>query len=175
VLFHDGFSCFCRTDHPALAERGRGRRGERASLSLESYAAQSHALVSARGEGPGFVDELLARQGLRRKVALRVPSFFSALAIVERSDLILTAPSALARMIGAGSRVLCMRPPLALPEHAVQMIWHERFSSDPGHAFLRQLLLEVGGALALAARPERAPAAVSAARSSRARRAARAR
>lgn len=152
VLFHDGFSCFCRADHAALGalRRGRAERGSRA-LSLEGYAAASHVLVSASGQGPGFVDELFARDGLRRRVTLRLPSFFSALAIVERSDLILTAPTSLRLLLGPGSRVTCVSAPLPLPAHAVQMIWHERFTTDPGHTFLRALLLEVGTGLGAAA------------------------
>jgi len=168
VMFHDGFACFCRAEHPALGTpdargRTRGARGERgdrapATLSLERYAAASHALVSPGGEGPGFVDELLARRGLRRRVGLRLPSFFCALAIVERSDLILTAPASLSRLIGSASRVSCVPAPLSLPEHAVQMIWHERFTNDPGHRYLRDLLIEVGTTLAPAAPAARAPA-----------------
>jgi DNA-binding transcriptional LysR family regulator len=144
VLFRDGFSCFCRADHPALLDK-RGRRKVAAdeSLSLETYASLSHALVSPGGEGPGFVDELLAQHGLRRRIALRVPQFSSALAIVERSDLVLTAPSVLARLLGARSKVVTLRAPMRLPEHSLQMLWHERFSNDPGHAWLREALLEV--------------------------------
>lgn len=169
VMFHDGFSCFCRAGHVALAtpaararsrgERGAGvGRGQRApaALSLESYAAASHVLVSASGDGPGFVDELLARHGLRRRVALRLPSFSSALAIVERSDLILTGPVSLGLLLGPSSRVACVPAPLPLPSHAVQMIWHERFTTDPGHGFLRGLLLEVGTGLGAAAPSARA-------------------
>jgi DNA-binding transcriptional LysR family regulator len=144
VLFRDGFSCFCRADHPALLDkRGRRKLAAGESLSLEAYASLSHALVSPGGEGPGFVDELLAQQGLRRRIALRVPQFSSALAIIERSDLVLTAPSALARLLGARSKVVAFRSPLRLPEHSLQMLWHERFSNDPGHAWLREALLEV--------------------------------
>jgi DNA-binding transcriptional LysR family regulator len=144
TLFHDGFSCFLRNDHPALPKRGR--KGERSggaeALSLEAYAAMSHALVSPRGEGPGLVDELLAKQGLTRRVALRVPHFFSALAIVEKSDLILTGPSALANLIGSRP-IRALPPPLRLPRHALHMVWHERFSSDPGHGWLRELVANV--------------------------------
>jgi DNA-binding transcriptional LysR family regulator len=147
VMFHDGFSCFCRAGHGAPEARRRGRGERTAALSLASYAAASHVLVSPSGEGPGFVDELLARHGLRRRVALRLPSFFSALAIVERSDLILTAPTSLELLLGPASRVECAPAPLPLPAHAVQMIWHERFTNDPGHTFLRELLIEVGATL----------------------------
>ena len=165
VMFHDGFSCFCRAEHAALARpdaraggverRARGARRQPSepvapALSLAGYAAASHVLVSASGEGPGFVDELLGRAGLRRRVALRLPSFFSALAIVERSDLILTGPTSLRLLLGQSSRVVCLSAPLPLPAHAVQMIWHERFTTDPGHTFLRELLLEVGARLGVA-------------------------
>jgi DNA-binding transcriptional LysR family regulator len=146
VLYRDGFSCFCRADHPALVEK-RGARTKGVVdevLSLDTYVTLSHALVSPQGEGPGFVDELLAKQGYHRRLALRVPHFFSALAIVEHSDLILTAPSSLARLIGGRSKVVALPAPLRLPEHAIQMVWHERFSNEPGHAWLRDVLLEVG-------------------------------
>jgi DNA-binding transcriptional LysR family regulator len=145
VLFRDDFSCFCRADHPALGEK-RARRGHKpatAELSLELYAALSHVLVSPRGEGPGLVDELLAEQGLRRRVALRIPHFFSALSIVEKSDLMLTAPTSLGLLLGPRSKVVALPAPLRLPAHAITLLWHERFTSEPGHAWLRDVMLEI--------------------------------
>lgn len=145
VLFRDDFSCFCRADHPAASEK-RPRRGKPAviePLSVEAYAALSHVLVSPRGEGPGLVDELLAKQGLSRRVALRIPHFFSALSIVEKSDLILTAPTALRLLLAPRSKVIALPAPLRLPGHAIALLWHERFSNEPGHAWLRELLVEV--------------------------------
>lgn len=146
VLFRDDFSCFCRADHPALAER-RARRGSKSAvaepLSLEVYAALSHVLVSPRGEGPGLVDELLAKQGLRRRVALRIPHFFSALSIVEKSDLILTAPTSLGLLSASRSKVVTLPAPLRLPAHTIALLWHERFTNEPGHAWLRDVLAEV--------------------------------
>ena len=150
VLVRDGFSCYLRADHPALSAkraRGTGKKASPPALSVEAYAAMSHALVSPRGEGPGFVDALLAKQGLSRRVALRVPHFFSALAIVEKSDLVLTAPSALVRLLAPSSAVVALAPPLRLPRHALHMVWHERFSNDPGHGWLRQVLSDVSQGL----------------------------
>jgi DNA-binding transcriptional LysR family regulator len=150
VLFRDGFSCFLRGDHPALgAKRARAaaKKTSPPALSVEAYAGISHAVVSPRGEGPSFVDGLLAKQGVSRRVALRVPHFFSALAIVEKSDLVLTAPSALVHLLPPGSAVVALAPPLRLPRHALHMVWHERFSNDPGHAWLRQQLFDVSQGL----------------------------
>jgi len=146
VLFRDGFSCFCRSDHPALGEK-RGRRAAKSSgaesLSIETYAALSHVLVSPRGEGPGLVDELLAKQGLSRRIALRIPHFFSALSIIEKSDLILTGPTALSELLPSRAKITVLPAPLRLPDHAIQLLWHERYSNEPGHAWLREVMIQV--------------------------------
>ena len=134
TLLRDTFTCFVRDDHPAL---GRGRRR---TLSLETYAGMSHALV---GEGLGFVDRALEAKGLGRRIAVRVPTFYAALSIVAHSDLILTGPTPL-RRLGAGlPPIAALPPPLLLPEHALDLLWHERFAKDPAHAWLRASITEV--------------------------------
>jgi DNA-binding transcriptional LysR family regulator len=143
-LLHDRFACVIRADHPVLGGK-RGRRAP-APLSLESYAALSHVLVSPSGEGPGLVDRALEKHGLKRRVALKIPHFYAGLAIVAKSDLILTAPAALARLIPGDLPVVALRPPLRLPGHSINLTWHERFSKDEGHSWLRRLVTEVARA-----------------------------
>jgi DNA-binding transcriptional LysR family regulator len=128
-------------EHPSLDTRGgKARR----SLSVESYLAHSHAMVSPSGTGPGPVDQLLSERGLKRRVALRVPQFYAALAIISKSDLLLTAPSALAQLKPDAVAMLSLPASLSVPEHRIQLIWHERFTSDPGQRWLRAMLVEVG-------------------------------
>jgi DNA-binding transcriptional LysR family regulator len=118
-------------------------------LSLEVYAGLSHLLVSPRGAGPGIVDRVLAQRGLTRRVALRVPHFYSALSIVSECDLILTAPSALGPLVPGPSKrgaVVMLPPPLRLPSHSVHLVWHERFGNDAGHSWLRELIAQVARA-----------------------------
>jgi DNA-binding transcriptional LysR family regulator len=134
ALFRDVFVCLVRADHPALPARGK--------LTLDAYAQLSHLLVAPRGEGRGYIDEALAKVGHTRRIALRIPHFYSALGIVEKSDLILTAPSALARIDGPARAVRALAPPLALPTHTVNLIWHERFTKEPGQRWLREQLAE---------------------------------
>jgi DNA-binding transcriptional LysR family regulator len=92
------------------------------------------------------VDEALREHGLERRIALRVPDFYSALAIIARSDLILTAPSALARLIPRDFNVISLPPPLRLPGHSINLIWHERFTKDPSHAWLRSIVATIAKA-----------------------------
>jgi DNA-binding transcriptional LysR family regulator len=134
TLLHDTFTCFMRADHPAL---GRARRR---TLALDTYVGLSHALV---GEGLGFVDRALEAKGLTRRIAVRVPTFYAALSIVAHSDLVLTGPNPL-RRLGAGlPPITALAPPLPLPEHALDLLWHERFTKDPAHAWLRTSITDV--------------------------------
>jgi DNA-binding transcriptional LysR family regulator len=145
TLFRDGLVCLVRANHPALlAPRSRARR-KAASLSLETYVALSHVLVSPRGRGPGMVDEALVQRGLKRRIALRVPNFYSALAIVAESDLVLTAPAPLASL-ASPSKVVTLPTPIPLPEHSVNLVWHERFGHEPGLRWLRERTIEAARA-----------------------------
>jgi DNA-binding transcriptional LysR family regulator len=133
TLFRDSFRCFVRSDHPVLASR---------RLTLKAYTRLNHILVSPGGEGPGVVDRILETQGLQRRIALRVPHFATALEVITQSDLVLTAPSSLSKCSAASA--LASRPaPLDIPEHAITMIWHPRFTEDPAHRWLRDLMVDV--------------------------------
>lgn len=138
TLFRDRFACMLRADHPALVTAS----GRRKKLSLSAYLKLSHAMVSPRGVGIGPVDRALERQGAQRHIGLRVPSFTVALAVIARSDLALTAPSGLERLATPTPGVAVYTPPLSLPEHSIDIVWHERFTNDPGHAWLRTLVTE---------------------------------
>ncbi len=128
TLVRDRFVCFLRA--------------RKARLTLARYTQLGHILVSPTGRGPGLVDDALAKRRLTRRVALRVPHFHSALAITAESDLVLTAPAALTTL--AKRFGLCtLPPPLPLPEHSVDLIWHQRFAADPGHRWLRDQIAAV--------------------------------
>ncbi len=141
-LFRDRFVCFLRAGHPALTAAAKKRRGA-PRLSLRAFSELSHALISPSGEGPGFVDRLLTERGLGRRIALRIPHFYAALAIVAKSDLVLTAPHALGHLAPEASAVAMLECPLPLPKHSVNLVWHERYVKDPGHTWLRRLLSDV--------------------------------
>lgn len=155
TLFRDGFACFMRAEHAALTQK-RGR----AVLTFARYLTVSHLVVSPSGVLTGPVERALSERGQTRRVALTVPSFTTALAIVAQSDLVLTAPTALRRLLSPGLGVTTTAAPLSLPDHAVNLVWHERFSSDPGQRWLRELVTEMAHGMHFAppSRPAREPA-----------------
>ena len=130
-LLSDEFICFFRQDHPTFASR---------RMTRAAFLQAEHLLVSPGGEGPGLVDTVLAREGERRRVALRVPSFAGAVQILRHSDLVLVAPASLkslAEELGLGHRGL----PVEVPGHALWLTWHRRVDQDPGHRWFREQLL----------------------------------
>lgn len=139
VLFRDEYTCLMRADHPAL-RRGKKRA---AKLTLEAYAALDHLAVSPGGDGRGIIDRELDKHGLMRRIALRIPAFYTALEMVRRSDLILTAPATLARFAPADGSVASFGPPVSIPKHALNLMWHERFTQDLGQKWLRELVTQV--------------------------------
>jgi DNA-binding transcriptional LysR family regulator len=133
LLWTETFACVVR----------RGGPGARGPFDLRRYLARPHLLVAPRGRPGSIVDDLLARDHLRRRVAVVVPHFLVAPAIIAASDLIWTAPAGLAHALAARYALTVRPPPLAIPSFAIAMRWHLRIDRDPGLAWLRALLREV--------------------------------
>ena len=131
ALLQDRQVCLMRRDHP-LAGNG---------MTLADYAAAPHALLSITGKGGGRIDDVLKRHGLSRTIALRVSHFLTISAVIAPTDLIITVPELLARQVMTEDLTV-MEPPeeLKTPPFSVSQIWHERFTEDPAHQWLRRLI-----------------------------------
>lgn len=130
VLYRDRFVCLLRRGHPALNRR----------WTAERYAALEHVLVSPRGGGRGVVDALLARHGLKRRVARTVSSFMVAPHLVAETDYVLTISERIAEPIAQRLGMVPRKPPIELEGYSVVMYWHRRHEEDPVHAWLRDEL-----------------------------------
>jgi DNA-binding transcriptional LysR family regulator len=108
-------------------------------FTLESYAAAEHLLVTPTATTElGFVDKLLAKHGLSRRIAVTVPTFQQAIEAVAQSDLIATVP---ARAVHVSVRTVCaVRSPLPLPVLDALLVWHPRSTTNDRHRFVRELL-----------------------------------
>lgn len=133
-----------------LHRRGHPRVGPR--LSLARFLSLDHLLVAPTGAKGSVIDDLLAARGLSRRVALTLAHFFAALVVVSQTDLILSAPSALAgvaeRLLPVGS----VRHPLKAPSVTIGAFWHPSQEADPAHGWMRALVAEVARESAKTAR-----------------------
>lgn len=143
-LFTDRFVVVCRHGHPLAAR----------PLTLEAYLAAEHGVVAPLGR-PSHVDLVLQDRGLARRVTRTVPFFGAGLHLAAQTDLLFTLSD---RAVAAQRERLplaVLDPPLPLAPYALNLVWHPRQDRDPGHAWLRDLLLEV----AAEAAPEDHPGA----------------
>jgi DNA-binding transcriptional LysR family regulator len=130
-LFRDRFVCVLRRDHPA---------GPR--LDLAEFLRLPHALVAPLGNPGGYVDDALAELGHgARRIAVTVPHFLLAPALVAASDLIITLPERVAQIVCATHPLRIVPLPLRLPVFEVALVWHDRVHRDPANVWLRAEVL----------------------------------
>lgn len=130
-LFSDDFVCLVCATHP-----------NRHDLDLDTYCALPHALVSPTGVGQGVVGDALAALGRSRRVVARVRYFLVAPALLSGTDLVLTLPRRVGRLLASHGDVALVEPPLVLAGFRVDQVWHQRVDADPAHRWLRSLLTE---------------------------------
>lgn len=148
ALHQDRFVTVLRAGHPALAE-----------WTLDRFARLEHVLVTVLGEGHGAIDELLQRCGLTRRVALRLPHFYAAMAVVAETDLVVTLPRSIALHHTAALGLVAVEPPLATAPFTTTVIWPEALEADPGNMWLRGVVRDEARRIAGATpapRPRRA-------------------
>ncbi|WP_158915164.1 LysR family transcriptional regulator [Caulobacter sp. S45] len=137
TLFRDRFVGAARKGHPFLA----------APITPARYAACEHVVASRRGRATGPVDRALAELDLSREVMAVVPSFSTALALAERSDLVALVPQSFAiagaRRSGPLHAIEIFDLPLHVDEITVSLMWHPRMDADTGHRWLRGIVLKV--------------------------------
>lgn len=109
----------------------RANRSER--LSLKDYATLPHALFSATGgDGlPSVIDALLARHGLKRRVAVTLAHVVAVPFAVAGTDLIATMAERVARRFTLLADIAVVAPPLDIPAFAIDLIHPSRAARDP--------------------------------------------
>jgi DNA-binding transcriptional LysR family regulator len=130
-LFDDRFIGVVRAGH-ALC------KGE---ITPARYAKGRHIGIAPQIFDKGLIDEPLGRLSLKPDIVTMVGSFSAALALARASDLIACVPERHTGNLRAGMHSFAL--PVATPEITVSLLWHPRFDADPGHRWLRMVVLEV--------------------------------
>ncbi|MQY29573.1 LysR family transcriptional regulator [Nocardia aurantia] len=126
------------TRHVVIVRQGHSlTTGETVTAAM--YAAAEHLTVSRRGRLTNLLDDALARLDLTRRVVATVPTERAAFEFVRGSDLVVTAPESTARSAVSDLGLVLLPLPLDVPPAAVHLSWHQRYDTDPAHAWLRDL------------------------------------
>jgi len=110
------------------------------SPTLERYCEMQHLVVSVTGDRQGFVDEALAKEGYSRRIALTVPNFMFALAVISETDLVSALPRRFVAMHGRRFGVLGLEAPLPLPNYRINAVATKAALMDAGLSWLFELL-----------------------------------
>lgn len=95
--------------------------------------------------------QALARQELKREVAISVTNFFAVAEMVAFTDHIATLPNLICRRLAHDPRLKVLPAPVDLGRFPVEMAWHVRYRQDPAHRWLRSLIADVSAELMAAA------------------------
>ena len=136
-LTSDNTVVLVRKDHPQI----------QGALDLDLYLKQEHVLASSRRRGPGLEDFELSRLGLQRRIRLRCQHYYAASRVVSQTDLALTMPERLARVVNQqfGNQMLPF--PLTMPALDIHLYWHANVDTDPANRWLREQVMQVAAAL----------------------------
>lgn len=132
-LDQEHWTCIVSAGHATIGE----------TLTQAQYLSAPHLSYRPPASIHASLDKLLDAQfegrSVRRRIALSVP-YFSGLAItVARTDLILTAPSALARAMTEMAAVRIVPLPFELPPIDLNMQWHDQMHRDPANIWFRRI------------------------------------
>ena len=109
--------------------------------SLEHYCRMRHAVESLARDDRGLVDKALAELGLVRRVALAVPNFMFALAVVAETDMLAALPRRFVATHALRFGVVSTDAPLPLPSFQIRAVTTKAAVADAGVAWLLETLV----------------------------------
>ncbi len=128
-LYQEGFVVAMRQGHPLTC-----------GMTLAQYCAAQHLLVSASGNREGYIDVLLAKQNLSRRITVTVPNFLMALDVVAHSDLISAVPRVFTAPHVARFGLVTVPFPFPLPQAEIHAVVPKAGLADAGLVWLLDVI-----------------------------------
>ncbi|AEI38156.1 MAG: LysR family transcriptional regulator [Zymomonas mobilis subsp. pomaceae] len=135
TLFSTSFRGLVRENHPILLE----------GITPENLIKYDYISISRKGHGRGPIDSILEENyGLKRRIALIVPSYYAMVESLHDTDMILPLPSIVIDNLPISLIHLeTFDFPFELPCVSAFQAWHPRWDTDPVHRWLRDTMFRV--------------------------------
>jgi LysR family nod box-dependent transcriptional activator len=133
-LFSDTWVCAACARHPLLGER----------LTIEAFLEYPH--MSFNISDPGHVsvaEDFLASCGHERRIVASTESFTAAPFLLSGTPLLTLLPRRLGERMQAAAEIRLYELPFDVPPLRENLVWNPRFTSSPGHAWMREQLVEL--------------------------------
>lgn len=137
-LFDDTWVCAAWDKHPSLGQE----------LTIEGFLEHPH--ISFNISDPLHVsvaEEFLARNGHERKIVASTESFAAAPFLLRGTTLLTILPRRLGERMRQAAEIRLLELPFDVPPLREKLVWNPRFTASPGHAWMRERLVEVAGTL----------------------------
>jgi len=143
-VWRDNFTCLMSASNPAAND-----------FSLDNYLAADHIWVSKTGMGVGvgvspsdtqrlgWVDEALDSIGKKRHIKVFTRHYQVAALLTQRPDLIATLPRQAAKVHVNSNDLVMKAPPFPIVPIELKMAWSPLLHHNPGHTWLRRLIVEI--------------------------------
>jgi DNA-binding transcriptional LysR family regulator len=132
-LLPEGFMTLMRQGHPLAS----------GVMTEDRLIAFPHLLHSPNGSRDGALDVALATRGKKRRLGAVVAHLSAVPEILARTDMVMTLSGRLALLLAEAHGLMVRESPVEIRHTRLSMIFHRRFESDDGHAWLRRLMLTV--------------------------------
>jgi DNA-binding transcriptional LysR family regulator len=129
VLLEGDFVIATRAKHPFVRDP-----------SLDRFCEIPHVVISPTGDPHTFIDDTLASMGRTRRVAVTVPNFMLACALVAETDLITTLSKAFVARHGKRFGVVATQAPLPMRPFQARAVMPKAAMMDAGLEWLFELL-----------------------------------
>ncbi|GLS91163.1 LysR family transcriptional regulator [Psychromonas marina] len=133
-LFDEEIVAIMNKDHPRINDE----------MTLAQFLAEEHTVVSGWQVRSSMMSSAHISELNSRKVAYRSSAITECLPIVEQTDLLALCSKAIVEKYLPIYDVKYFPLPLAKKHLSINLYWHPSRDNDPGHAWLKELLIQQG-------------------------------
>ncbi|MBO9652429.1 MAG: LysR family transcriptional regulator [Variovorax sp.] len=130
-----------RVHHSLIMRRGHALHKE--SIDLDEFLNARHIDYRTGGMTAGIYDQVLAARGYTRNLVLTLHSHQQALAVIAGSDCVAVLPNSLVATSPFAESLVIAEPPIPVPPRPFWIIWRHRHTSNPTHAWVRSVIIEL--------------------------------
>lgn len=127
------YLCMARRGHPAF------RKG----MSLKAFSSVPHAFADVSGMGHDGLRGALNKLRIPADIRLYFSQFMVLPELLGNTDMVVIAPSSLVDTVAKLVDVQIMDLPFKLPAFDIRLYWHERYHTDRGNRWLRDVFVDL--------------------------------
>lgn len=137
-IFDDTWVCAAWAGHPSLG----------AELTVDEFLKNPHLTFNITDPWHfSIADDHVAGLGRERRILASTASFTAAPFLLSGTPLLTILPRRLGERMQIAADIKLLELPFAIPPLREKLIWNQRFTSSPAHAWMRRQIVEVAAAL----------------------------